>query len=185
MYRLKVEQMLKEYNDYKPGDLVRINNSYGRIFRYTEPDAYDIDVATPEGIMKKRYSKNQFSLSYPIEFAMNWDGKDGNRTDILTDEEWNDLKANHPVIYEDCLRKVASNTDYGSMIENWVFKFLMSDKNTLNGKPGTVIGELRKANYGPIMKYARPGEELNDTIIRLKKEAVYVTPDNKHVFMSY
>ena len=178
--------MLKEFDDYKPGDLVRINLWYGRVLNH-EPSSeyYDVNVATPDGIIRKNLSKNDFSLSYPIEFAMNWNGCGGDTTDILTDEEWNEIKANHPIIYQDCLRKVAMNTSYGSLIKDWVFEFLMTDKNTLQGKPGTVIRKLRKANYGPIMRYVRDGEELNDAIIRLRKEAVYVTPDNKYVFMSY
>lgn len=178
--------MLKEFDDYKPGDLVRINLWFGRIFAH-EPSSeyYDIDVSTPDGITKQRFTKDQFSLSYPIEVAMNWNGCGGNTTDLLTNEEWNDIKANHPIIYEDCLKKVAMNTSEGSLVKDWVFDFLMTDKNTLNGKPGRVIDAVKKSNYGPIMRYVRDGEELNDAIIRLRKEAIYVTPDNKYVFMSY
>ncbi len=185
MYRLKVEQVLKEYDDYTAGDLVRMQLWFGRILEHTQPDAYKIDVATPDGIRPQMLSKGTFSLSYPIEVAINWNGCGGNTTDLLTNEEWNTIKANHPVVYRNCLEKVAMNTSTGSMLESWIFDFLMSDKNTVQGKPGTVIDKVKDADFGPIMKYMLPGEELNDAIIRLKKDALYVTPDNKHVFMSY
>lgn len=180
-----VEQMLKEYDDYKPGDLVRIDVWYGRILEHIQPDMYKVNVATPDGLRVQELSKNQFSLSYPVEFAANWNGCGGNTTDILTSDEWDNIKANHPVIYRNCLEKVAMNTANGSLLEDWVFDFLMSDKNTVQGKPGTVIDRVKNADFGPIMKYMQPGEELHDAIIRLKKDALYLTPNNKYVFMSY
>ena len=185
MYRLIVEQLLKEYDDYKPGDLVRIDLWFGRILEHIQPDMYKVNVATSDGIVPEEISKDQLSLSYPVEFAAQWNGCGGNTTDILTDEEWNEIKENHPAIYQDCLKKIAVNTSYGSLLQDWIFEFLMSDKNQIQGKPGTVIDQVKDADFGPIMKYAEPGEELNDTIIRLKKEALYVSPDNKYVFMSY
>ena len=117
---------------------------------------------------------------------MNWNGCGGNTTDLLTEQEWFEIKQNHQIIYEDCLKKVAMNTSYGSMLPEWIFEFLMSEDNHLQTfKPGTVIDRIKDADYGPVIKYMKPGEELNDAILRLQKEALYMTPDNKNVLMSY
>ena len=180
-----VEQMLKEYDDYKPGDLVRVDLWFGRILEHLQPDTYKVNVSTPDGLQVQELSKDKFSLSYPVEFAVNWNGCGGNSTDVLTVSEWENIKSNHPVVYRNCLEKVAMNTNYGSLLEDWIFEFLMSDKNKIQGKPGTVIDRIKNADFGPIAKYMKPGEELNDAIIRLKKEALYITPDNRYVVMSY
>lgn len=185
MFKTKVEQILKEYDDYRPGDLVKIDLWFGRVLEHIQPDMYKVSVATPDGIRTQAISKDKMQLSNPTEFVMNWNGCGGNTTDILTDEEWDEIKTNFPDIYKDCLQKVAMNTNYGSLLEDWIFEFLMSDKNQKQGKPGTVIDAVKDADYGPIMKYMNPGEQLHDAIIRLWKEALYVSEDKRNVFMSY
>ena len=185
MFRTKIEQILKEYDDFKPGDLIRLDLWFGRVLEHIQPDVYKVSISTPDGIKTQEVSKDQMELSFPIEFATNWNGCGGNATDILTDEEWNEIKANHPQIYENQLKNVANNTNYGAMLNEWIFEFLMSEKNPKSGKPGTVINAVKDADFGPIMKYVNPGEQLHDAIIRLWKEALYVTEDKKNVFMSY
>lgn len=185
MFRAKVEKVLKEFDDFKPGDIVRLDLWFGRVLEHIQPDMYKVSVSTPDGIQTKTISKDQMQPSYPMEFISNWNGCGGNTTDLLTDEEWIDVKANHPQIYEDCLKRVASNTNYGNLLEDWIFEFLMSDKNQKQGKPGTVIDAVKNADFGPIMKYMNPGEQLHDAIIRLWKEALYVSEDKRNVFMSY
>ena len=185
MFRNKVEQILKEYDDFKPGDLVRLDLWFGRVLEHTQPDMYKVSVATPDGKIVKDVSKDQLVIATPIEFAMSWNGCGGSTTDILTDEEWNQIKANHPSIYENQLRNTAKNTSDGELLRDWIFEFLMSDKNPKNGKPELVIDAVKDANFGPIIKYMNPGEQLHDAIIRLWKEALYVSEDKKNVFMSY
>lgn len=185
MFRTKVEQILKEYDDFKPEDIVRLDLWFGRVLEHIQPDVYKVSVATPDGIKTMEIAKDKMELSYPIEVAMNWNGCGGSTTDILTDEDWNRIKANHPTIYKNQLINSATNTNYGSSLEDWIFEFLMSDKNPKQGKPENVIDAVKDADFGPIMKYVKPGEQLHDAIIRLWKEALYVTEDKRNVFMSY
>lgn len=185
MFKTKLEQILKEYEDFKPGDLVRIDLWFGRVLEHVQPDMYKVRVVTSDGSREELVPKDQMQIAFPVEFASTWNGCGGNTTDILTDEEWNEIKANHPEIYKNSLKNVAANTNYGSLLEDWIFEFLMSEKNQKNGKPGTVIDAVKNANFGPIMKYTNPGEQLHDAIIRLWKEALYVSDDKRNVFMSY
>ena len=176
---------MKEYKNYAPGDLVKVDVWFGRVIEQIQPNMYIVDLVTPDGHKRSEISGDDMSLSYPIEFASNWNGCGGSTTDVLTDNEWNDIKMNHPFIYKNCLKNVAMNTSYGSILPEWIFEFLMSEKNKLQGKPSIVIDKVKNANFGSIMKFMNPGENLNDAIIRLMKEALYITEDNKFVFMSY
>lgn len=189
MFKVEVENILKEYvnfyDEFEPNEIVRFDVWFGRVISKEENGKYKVILSTPDGLKKKILSGEQLKHSYPIEFASEWNGCGGNATDILVDEEWNEIKENHPIVYENCLMKVASNTSYGAMLKDWVFEFLMSEKNPKQGKPGTVIDAVKNADFGPIMKYVELGEQLHDAIIRLWKEALYVTEDKMNVFMSY
>lgn len=182
MLKTKIEQILREYDDFKPGDLVRLDVWFGRVLEHIQPDVYKVQFSTDDGYKVEEVSKDRLVISSPIEYSFVWNGCS---PDLLTDEEWQEVKSNHPYQYLSSLKTVAAKTDEGSMLEDWIFEFLMSDKNPKKGKPEDVIRAVKNADYGSITKYMTPGEQLHDAIMRLWKEALYVSEDNRNVFMSY